>query len=169
MEIGQYIMTALKNGCRILSNSSSQCVRMLFVIRKEKEVAYGAGANLNEAFEALNEDLYFGGRDHEKVYGVTRPKYLTGAREACSFLDFCVKMDHDFILYMRGDGKYTIEIHDSSGSPVEKAPLLATGTGKSVEEAISAAKEQSGIKEWLHQEVGDTEYGQKLLNQLPNL
>ena len=98
------IEKALSNGCTVHGFRSGGGLRVIRIEKKNKLLGYGEHPNVEDALSHANEDFLAGGRPYNKVYGGTKPHYLTGSSTSTSPLDHWLLQGYTFDAWKNGKG-----------------------------------------------------------------
>lgn len=94
----------LKDGCRLHAFCSGGGLRVVRIEKDSKLKGYGEHPQVEDALSHANEDYLAGGRPYKKVYGGTKPYYLTGSSTSTSPLDQWLLQGHTFDAWQNGEG-----------------------------------------------------------------
>jgi len=95
------IEKALREGCRLHGFRSGGGLRVVRIEQNEELRGYGEHPNVEDALSHANEDFLAGGRPYNKVYGKSKPHYLTGSSQATSPLDHWLLRGNTIDAYVR--------------------------------------------------------------------
>lgn len=81
------IEKALRDGCHVRGFLSGGRLRVVRIELNHQLKGYGEHPNVMDALSHANEDYLAGGRPYDKVYGGSKPHYVTGSHESNHPLD----------------------------------------------------------------------------------
>jgi hypothetical protein len=93
------IEQALKNGYRLIGFSLGNGLRVINIQKDGELKAYGESVEVLGALENANEDYARGHRPYKYVYGVKKPRHLTGQLDVSCHLDRIVRFGEEFEIH----------------------------------------------------------------------
>ncbi len=140
-----HIEKALKKGSKMHGFRSGGGLRVIRIEGNGKLKGYGEHPNVEDALSHANEDLSFGGRIYNAVYGVIKPHYLTGSSHTTSSLDEWLYVGNSFDAFVKG-GEVVVELRGYSRLEGSFDQVVKTGTGTDFFQALEKAVVSPEVK-----------------------